>query len=372
MPRSRNELEARESIMRMIEARNTINERYSNIKRLNNQGGRGNFSILFTANDLITKNKIALKFYNPLKFAEIDRVERFRREADLLLKLKGQPNILECIDGLSSLSIEMIDTVTKMTRIEKFEFIPVKLAEGSEEDYIYLPGSKPLTCLYIFKEMCKGVARLHRNKICHRDLKPSNFLIFENNDIRVSDLGCAKILNGSTPDISPDYSIPIGDINYLSPELICGIGISDEYTYKSDMFSLGAILFEMFSKTLFTMEVYPLIIGDIKFLQRSLITQPRKERINIYLDSIKAISSKTSLPDIYRYNDFTPRCIKIQLNNLYKSLAQIDLVKRLDSFSSVFRQIDICIITIENERKYLKWLKLKRLFRSRKITKRRI
>lgn len=320
----------------------------------------------------MTKDKAALKFYNPQKASEIDRVKRFRRETELLVKLKDQPNILECLEGLCVLPVKLIDEKTNISHVNNFEFIPTKLAKGSVEDYIYLPSSNPLSCLYIFKEMCKGVARLHREKICHRDLKPSNFLIFENNDIRVSDLGCAKVLDGRTPNIMPEYLSPVGDINYFSPELICGFGIADEYAYKADMFALGAILFEMFSKTLFTTEVYPSIIGDIKSLDRILVPSPEQKRMNTYLNSIKIIASKTNLPEIYSYNYFTPKCIKVNLNNLYKSLIQIDLTKRLDNFNSVFHQINICIIILGNEKKYFKWLKMKRLIRDRKKIKRRI
>lgn len=369
MSRNPEEIEVRESIMKMIEARNIINNRYSDIKRLDRDGGRGNFSILFSAYDSTIKDRVALKLYNPLKASDIDRVERFRREADILLKLRGKPNILECVDSLCSFPIRFIEDKTKIPTTQYYEFIPTKLAEASVEDYIYSRNSKPLTCLYIFREMCKGVARLHREQMCHRDLKPGNFLVFKNNDICVSDFGCAKYLDGSMPEIRSEYLQPIGDINYCSPELIFGIGIADEYSYKSDMFALGIILFEMFSKVVFTSEVYPSLINDIRSLYYLLASSPKKERTNIYLDSIKIIASKVNLPDIYGFNDFTPACIKFHLNKLYKSLAQIDLAFRLGNFNSIYRQIDICIITLQNEKKYLKWLKKKKLIRVKRMKK---
>jgi len=89
----------------------------------------------------------------------------------------------------------------------------------------------------IFIQICIGINQIHSKKILHRDLKTMNiFLIKENDQIRIGDLGVAKELNANS-----FANTFIGTPYYLSPE-ICE---EKPYNEKSDIWALGCILYEM-------------------------------------------------------------------------------------------------------------------------------
>ena len=89
----------------------------------------------------------------------------------------------------------------------------------------------------IFYGICKGLEYLHKNKIIHRDLKTMNIFLTKNNHIKIGDFGVSKILTNNNIYVYTN----VGTSYYLSPE-ICQNKLYDE---KSDMWSLGCLLYEM-------------------------------------------------------------------------------------------------------------------------------
>jgi serine/threonine-protein kinase len=353
----------RESYLRIIENQAKIADRFRNIRRLDPNGGKGNFSLMFTAYDEITREEIVLKFFHPKDDINLDRVERFQREGEILKRLRGQPNILECIDGVCRLPVSLT-YVPDIQITQNFSFIPMKKASGSVEQLIYSGGASPEKCLVYFREMCKGVARIHSQSISHRDLRPPNFLIFPGDDVRLGDFGTAKYMDGSMPDIRTKYEVPVGDWYYSSPEHFCQIGISNEVAFPADIFSLGAILFEMFTKEVLTEYLYNQdFLGNLIRLNNMLSGLPQKDRVKYYSGTIDILGASTSFPDIFLFNDFVPNSIKDHLNFLYKDLTKINFQKRLYQFTSIYRRLEICLLTIRNEEKYRKWLKKKKEIR---------
>lgn len=337
--------------LQLIEAQQKINNRFINVKRIDPNGGNGYHSLVFTAYDEITKENVILKFYHPLKMSDNDRFSRFHREGEILKILKGQPNILECIDGLCTLPITL--NYSGIPINYEYHYIPTKQGIASIEQLIYSSTLTPERCLIFFREMCKSVARIHSRRICHRDLKPDNFFLFPRNDIRLGDFGTAKFFDGSMPDIRITYSIPVGHMQYISPENICQIGIADDYTYGADIFSLGAILFEMFTQQVLTSHLYNAqIVGDLLTIQHAIASMSAKDRINIYMNTIDSIKSSSVGPDIFSFNDFVPKSICYFLNSLYKSMIEFNCDKRLKDFSSIYRKLNICILILRNEKKY--------------------
>ena len=78
---------------------------------------------------------------------------------------------------------------------------------------------------------------LHANKIIHRDLKPQNIFVCANQMIKVADLGESKQLNHTIQQVNTS----IGTFGFMSPEVIKGA----DYSMKSDIYSLGALLYYM-------------------------------------------------------------------------------------------------------------------------------
>ena len=82
-------------------------------------------------------------------------------------------------------------------------------------------------------------------------------------------------------------------------------------------------------------------------------------RVETYLRIINDLSKTIYLPDIDSYNDKVPKSIQIHLNEIYKGLTQISLLRRMDNPISIHRKLDICIKILRNEKAYLKWVEEK-------------
>ena len=212
--------------------------------------------------------------------------------------------------------------------------------------------------------MMKAVIRVHKRQICHRDLKPSNFLV-SGKDIWLSDFGTAKCMDGSMPDISSSYDVPVGDTRYVAPEALFSLGLADANVFLSDMFSMGAILFEIFTRAILNTQIGTRADLDLLLrLSQVLSTMSGQNRLETYKRAADQLARSIPLPEIYSYNDFVPNCIKLHLNELYKGLAAINFQRRLCDSESIHRKIDICIKILRNERKYEAWLERKKRVRN--------
>src|SRR5207245_226525 len=101
-------------------------------------------------------------------------------------------------------------------------------------------------------QMAHGLAAAHEKGIVHRDLKPDNVFITKDGRVKILDFGVAKLTQPDggqsqtdipTRRVDTDPGVVIGTVGYMSPEQVRGKGID----HRSDIFSLGAILYEMLS-----------------------------------------------------------------------------------------------------------------------------
>jgi serine/threonine protein kinase len=360
---------ARERFLQIVESENLLNGRFSSPKRIDERGGNGCFSLLFIAQDERTGKRVALKFYDPTRQHDLSRVLRFEREAEILKILRDEPCVVNCVDGLCLLKREMVDSQSGISIPITLQFMALDLGDCNLEDVIYSGKTDPLSSLLYFKEALRGVCRVHARRICHRDFKPNNFLI-SGKKVWLSDFGTAKCMDGSMPDISSSYHLPIGDKRYVPPEVIFSFAIADEYTYSADIFSMGAILFEMFTHTLLTTQIYsPSYMQQFMYIGQVLSRMDPKKRLPAYKTMIKEAAKSIRLPDIYSFNEYVPGSIKLPLNRLYMDLAAINFADRIHDAMAIHRRLDICIKILRNENKYQIWLDRKKqrrlLFESR-------
>ena len=141
-----------------------------------------------------------------------------------------------------------------------------------------------------FIEICEGIKYIHKNKIIHRDLKPSNIFLTKNNKIKIGDFGIAKLLNYESK-----VKTMMGTKFYLSPEIMK----NKHYDYKSDIWNLGIILYEL------TQLKHPFFEEDIS---------NEKSINNIEKGNIKFIN--------INYSE--------RLLNLIKNILKVDPNERLD------------------------------------------
>ena len=355
-------IKIRKKYLSIIESENLIGDRFAKVRRIDENGGNGYFSLVFTAKDLQSGDKVALKFYDPVENSNWDRLERFKREEEMLRILDSEPLVINSVnEGVNTLIRPMIDPISGIEIPLSLHYFAMEFAnDGNVEDYIYSKKFDAISMLLHFKEMVKALSRVQNKGVCHRDLKPSNFLLIDGK-IRLSDFGAAKSMTGLMPDIRSTYKTPVGDTGYIAPELMFSIGIADEFVYLSDIFSMGAILFEMFANTVLTTQIYTEeIFEKFEYAYQVLSRMDTRKRIETYRIVSEDLSKAINLPNINSYNDKVPNSIKNHLNELYKELSAINLFKRLKNDTSIHRKIDICIKILKNEFIYHKWKTEKR------------
>ena len=184
---------------------------------------------IYFALDLRLDRPVAVKIMHPHLANDEDFVGRFIREAKAAAAL-AHPNIVAIQDqGWNEGGVPAVFIV--MEYIEGFtlrDVIAEQGALGVNESLRY------------FAPVLSAMSAAHKSGILHRDIKPENILISKDGRVKVADFGLAKGAQlGST--LTVESSVILGSVSYLSPEQV-ERGLSD---MRSDVYSLGIVLFEM-------------------------------------------------------------------------------------------------------------------------------
>jgi len=200
--------------------------------------GAGGMGEVHRARDTRLAREVAIKVLPEAFARDADRLQRFEHEARLLSTV-NHPNILAIYDvgqqgDLHYLVSELLDGQTLREKM----------------------GSGPLSQRRVTEyavEMARGLAAAHEKGVVHRDLKPDNIFITKDNRVKILDFGLAKQAMGegrssqeSATMTGPTPTQPgtvMGTVGYMSPEQVRGQALD----HRSDIFSFGAILYEMVS-----------------------------------------------------------------------------------------------------------------------------
>lgn len=186
--------------------------------------GGGGMANVYLARDMILERDVAMKVLR-FDFSNDDEfIKRFRREAQSATSL-AHPNVVSIYDvgeedNIYYIVMEYVEGQTLKQYIQ--QFAPVH----------------PRKAVNIMEQIVSGIQHAHDNQIIHRDIKPHNILIDHNGNVKVTDFGIAMALSSTT--ITQTNSV-LGSVHYLSPEQARG-GLANK---KSDIYSLGIVLFEM-------------------------------------------------------------------------------------------------------------------------------
>ncbi|MDQ0215079.1 serine/threonine-protein kinase [Oikeobacillus pervagus] len=252
-----------------------LNDRYK-IKEMIGGGGMAN---VYLARDMILERDVAIKVLR-LDFAtEEEFIRRFQREAQSTTSLV-HPNIVNIFDvgeedDIYYIVMEFVDGMTLKQYIQQYSPIPVEKA------------------IDIMKQLALAISHAHQNSIIHRDIKPQNILIDHDGNIKITDFGIAMALSATS--ITQTNSV-LGSVHYISPEQARG-GMA---TKKSDIYSLGIVMFELLTGRLpFSGESAVSIA--LKHLQSET---PSLKRWNPNIpQSVENIVLKATAKDpFYRYN----------------------------------------------------------------------
>ncbi|MBM7094123.1 Stk1 family PASTA domain-containing Ser/Thr kinase [Bacillus sp. H-16] len=197
-----------------------LNDRYKILKLI----GGGGMADVYLAHDIILDRDVAVKVLKDQFSQDHDFIRRFRREAESASSL-AHPNVVNIYD---------------VGEEDRLYYIVMEYVEGPTlKQYIQeQDGLKVDIAVSIMASLSSAIAHAHENRIIHRDIKPHNILIGPDGTPKITDFGIARAISEAT--ITHTNSI-LGSVHYLSPEQARG----GHVTYKSDIYSLGIVLYEM-------------------------------------------------------------------------------------------------------------------------------
>ncbi|TMW64234.1 hypothetical protein Poli38472_012856 [Pythium oligandrum] len=187
--------------------------------------GKGKFSVVYKASR--GGQSVALK-----KISIFDLMDARAREKTLkevrLVQSVSHPHIIQYVDAFLDqkelyIAFEWAEAGDLKRQIRKANEKRVRFDERTIWRY--------------FTQLCAAILHLHRARIMHRDLKPANIFLTLQGEVKVGDLGLGRHLSENTLEAHSKVGTPL----YMSPEVLRGEG----YDWKSDVWSLGCILYEL-------------------------------------------------------------------------------------------------------------------------------
>ena len=182
--------------------------------------------VVYKAEDTKLKRTVALKFLPPAFSLDEEAKQRFINEAQAASSF-DHPNICtiheisETDDGQLFIAMAYYQGETLKKKIEKG---PIKIEDAID----------------IVSQVAEGLRRAHKKGIVHRDIKPANIFITNDGIATILDFGLAKLSNRS---MMTQLGTTLGTVAYMSPEQARG----EKVDHRSDIWSLGVVLYEMIS-----------------------------------------------------------------------------------------------------------------------------
>jgi len=183
--------------------------------------GRGGMGEVYRADDLSLGQQVALKFL-PQFATDEHTLERFRNEVRIARRI-SHPNVCRVFD---------------IGQAAELNFLTMEYIDGEDLGSLLrrigrLSGDKAAE---IARKVCAGVAAAHDKGVLHRDLKPANIMLDGRGEVLITDFGLAAVAHEIT-------DVRSGTPAYMAPEQLAG----EEVTFKSDIYSLGLVLYEVFT-----------------------------------------------------------------------------------------------------------------------------
>lgn len=201
----------------------TYGDRYEIQRKI----ARGGMADVFLARDKLLDRPVALKVLFPELSTDQNFVERFRREAQNAAKL-SHPNIVSVYDWGEDASTYFI----------VMEYVSGKSLSATLHEQ---GPMSPEKAAEVAAEVAAALSFAHKNDVVHRDVKPGNVLIDTRGAVKVADFGIARARN-STENLTQTGAV-MGTATYFSPEQAQGLSVDQ----RSDVYSLGVVLYEMVS-----------------------------------------------------------------------------------------------------------------------------
>jgi len=185
--------------------------------------GEGTFGRVYRGYDRRLARPVAIKVIKPWWAEDPEGAESFEREAQLLARV-SDPGIVQIFDvGQAEEGLYFV------TELVEGESLAARLKRGGP-----LPAWDACD---IAEQLCRALERAHAEHIVHRDIKPANVLISDRGQVKVGDLGIARLAEGSTDGGTATI---VGTPRYMAPEQASGLPV----TPATDVYSAGVVLYE--------------------------------------------------------------------------------------------------------------------------------
>ena len=200
----------------------TLENRYQ-LKKLIGSGGMAN---VFEAEDLEENRIVAVKLLKKEYLTNEEFVRRFRNESRVISVL-DHPNIVKVYD---------------VNFTGEDQYIVMEYIDGvTLNQYIHHQGQlRWKDAVHFLRQILQALQHAHDHGVVHRDIKSQNIMLLRDGTIKVMDFGIARF---AREDIRSGRNKAIGSVHYISPEQACG----EESDAKSDIYSVGVLLYEMLS-----------------------------------------------------------------------------------------------------------------------------
>src|SRR5947209_18484109 len=193
------------------------------------QIGCGGMGVIYRARQRHSRRIVAVKRVLSYRADSHGALQRFRREAQAVASL-DHPNILPIYEVSES--------------EDGLPFFSMKFAEkGSLQENTASLRDEPRKCVQLMAKVAHAVEYAHSRGVLHRDLKPGNILLNDRGEPLVSDFGLAKLMDG-TNDLTRSLTT-FGTAAFIPREPGNGTGV--EFTAEADVYSLGAVLCNLFA-----------------------------------------------------------------------------------------------------------------------------
>ncbi|RMD99194.1 MAG: serine/threonine protein kinase, partial [Calditrichaeota bacterium] len=194
--------------------------------------GRGGMGIVYKAEDTKLQREVAIKFL-PRRYSR-DAEERQRFEIEARAAAALNHSNIATIYAIEEVEDESSNGRTRL-------FIVMEYIAGQELKAII--HNQPLSlddAINYITQIASGLQIAHEQGVIHRDINSSNIMVTERGQIKIMDFGLAKLI-GSTKDTAAGTTL--GTAAYMSPEQARG----EDIDHRSDIWSLGVVLYEMLS-----------------------------------------------------------------------------------------------------------------------------
>lgn len=199
-----------------------LENRYQVLKEI----GRGGMGVVFQAYDKQLKEQVAIKVLSPLLSHDSEALERLKREVSAARRVTHS-NVIRIHD---------------ISETHQLYYVSMEYFNGiSLKEFIKQTGALSAMQAYqIAGQICDGLEAAHQQGVIHRDLKSQNIIINTANQVKIIDFGLARTAHHDGMTVS---GLIMGTPEYMAPEQVSGKRVDE----RADIYSLGVILYELFT-----------------------------------------------------------------------------------------------------------------------------